>query len=242
MAGTHLVTEGRFRRVVAAVDDASGVEHVVAWALHLADPTATLVFAHAGDAAPGDAVERAIERAGPRALAEHPEGRPEGAIPELAQRYDADLVVGSRAVARLDHTLSSVGDAVRARVSCSVLAARNVPPPRRILCVVDGSRGARRAARVAGRVAELARGRLTLAHVAPPASPRAPAAAADPLAGLPAANGVDRTRVAGDPAERILDLVAVVGYDLVVLPRADPPDRVGSAVFRECPASVLLVG
>jgi nucleotide-binding universal stress UspA family protein len=102
-------------------------------------------------------------------------GHPDAEIVELAEELGAGLVVvGSRGLGPLKRAvMGSVADSVVRHAPCSVLVVRGDgrederPLPGRILVPVDGSQGAKAAARSAAEIAAATGSELHLHHVVP---------------------------------------------------------------------------
>lgn len=183
------------------------------------------------------------------------EGTPAARITRLAEEQRADLViVGSHGAGAVDRLLlGSVAEGVKNHARCSVLLAKTLPPPRRILLPTDGSRASKRAVGLGLRLGAAWGTPATLLHVLPlshgiPEAERRrhEAAAAD----LDLSWTTPRATAAvafGNPADRItaaaredVGLVVMGSRGLGGL-QSLVTGSVGYRVSHEAPASVLLV-
>lgn len=184
-------------------------------------------------------------------------GSPVKEIVDLARKEKCDLIVlgagKSSLVERL--LLGSVADGVKNHAACSILLAKEMPPPSAILVAVDGSRESKRAASLSGVLAPAWKAHVTVLHVVEPppwVGPELPEAIlkqAEP--GLTVANrgkladfAVDRGRA----APTIVKAAATLHAGLIILGSRGLGSletlivgSVSNTVAHTSPVSVLLV-
>jgi nucleotide-binding universal stress UspA family protein len=189
-----LLEAPRIKRVLLAIDGSPASRHATAWAKAVASAfgafvdvvsvapnlkTAVRDPSHRHD---WSAVQEAFEECEAEAaevlgLAKHAldgfktkthfeRGSPVARIVSLARELEPDLVIlGSHGHSGFERlALGSVAEGVKHRVKCSILIARNDPPPHHIVTGTDGSKHATRAVRFALELGARMRAPVTVAH------------------------------------------------------------------------------